>query len=173
MVEVGPVHRYQNLLARPDLVRNPTGKALPHVDAMVAEQPVHLLDRMLGDQAPSLRQRLANHRYRQRRCLHYPERRARQRGNPLRVQVFAVDAPNKRAHFRQPRLPPIRLAHGLRPIPQLVGTATKLSRIGLLPRATKMRGSLREAVSAWSELAVDLGARALVLLNRTQRRETS
>ena len=30
-----------------------------------------------------------------------------------------------------------------------------------------------EAVSAWSELAVDLGARALVLLNRTQRRETS
>src|SRR4051812_44320970 len=77
MVEVGPVHRHQSLLARPDLMRDPTGKALPHVDAMVAEQPVHLLDRMLGDQAPSLRQRLANHRHRQRRCLHHPERRAR------------------------------------------------------------------------------------------------
>src|SRR3982750_1261016 len=59
-----------------------------------------------------------------------------------RVQVLAVDAPNERAHFRQPRLPPIRLAHSLRPIPQLVGTAIKLSRIGPLPRVTKMRGSL-------------------------------
>src|SRR5689334_10847000 len=49
MVEVSPVHRYQNRLARPDLVRDPAGKALPHVDPVVAEQPVHLLDRMLGD----------------------------------------------------------------------------------------------------------------------------
>ncbi len=34
------------------------------------------------------------------------------------MQVLTVGAPNERVHFRQPRLPPIRLAHGLRPTPR-------------------------------------------------------
>jgi hypothetical protein len=127
MVEVGPVHRHQSFPPCADLVRNPTGKALPNVDSGVAEQAVHLLDRMLGHQAPGLRQRLADQRHRQRRRPHHPERRARQRGNPLRVQIAAVDAPDEGAHFRQPRWPPIHLAHRLvptrNPLEQLPGTA--------------------------------------------------
>ena len=59
-VELGPVHGHEGVPARADLVRHPGGEAVPHVDALVAEQPVHLLDRVLGDQAPRLGQRLAD-----------------------------------------------------------------------------------------------------------------
>jgi hypothetical protein len=43
-IEVGPIHGDDDFLARADLMRNPAGKAVPHVDIMVAEKTVNLLD---------------------------------------------------------------------------------------------------------------------------------
>jgi hypothetical protein len=60
-VELGPVHGDQDRLACADHVRHPMGEAVPHIDALVAEQPVHLLDRVFGHQPARLRQRLTNH----------------------------------------------------------------------------------------------------------------
>ena len=77
-VEVGPVHRDDDFLACADQVRNPAGEAVPDVDALVAEKPVDLLDRVLGHQTARLRQRLPDHRHRQRRAGHHAQRRPRQ-----------------------------------------------------------------------------------------------
>jgi hypothetical protein len=52
VVEIGPVHRHQDILASGDLVRHPADETVPHVNAVVAEQPIHLLDRVFGHQAP-------------------------------------------------------------------------------------------------------------------------
>ena len=69
-VEVGPVHGNDDLLARADQMRHPAGEAVPDIDALVAEQSVDLLDRMLGHEAACLRQCLPDHRHRQRRTGH-------------------------------------------------------------------------------------------------------
>lgn len=95
MVEVRPVHRHQDVALRADLPRHPAGKAVPHVDAGVAQQPVHLLDRMLGDQAAGLRQSLADHCHRQRCARHHPERGTCQRIDPFGMQVRPVEPANE------------------------------------------------------------------------------
>jgi hypothetical protein len=69
-------HRHQDVRAGTDLLRHPAGEAVLHVGASVAQQPVHLLDRVLGHQPTNLRQRLADHRHRQRGARHHPERGA-------------------------------------------------------------------------------------------------
>ncbi len=105
MVEIGPVHRHQDVLLRADLLRHPVGEAVPHVDALVAHQPVHLLDRMLGHQTPRLGQSLADHGHRQRGARHHPKRGARhhpKRGarqgiDPLGVQLMPVEFSNEPA----------------------------------------------------------------------------
>jgi hypothetical protein len=71
-------YRHQNVAALADLMPHPAGETAPDVDAVVAEQPINLLDRVLGNQAPGLRQGLANHRHCQRRRLHHAERGTRQ-----------------------------------------------------------------------------------------------
>jgi hypothetical protein len=63
MREIGPIHRHQDVPPLADLVRHPAGEAVPHTDAVVAEQSVHLLDRMLGHQAAG--QGLTDQRHRQ------------------------------------------------------------------------------------------------------------
>ena len=93
LVEIGPIHRHQDVPALADLMRHPTGETVPNVDAAVAEQPVDLLDRVLGHQAAGLRQRLADHRHRQRRRLHHAERGTSQRRDPLGVQVGPYNSP--------------------------------------------------------------------------------
>ena len=90
MVEVGPVHRHQGVLAAGQLMRHPAGEAVPHVDGLVAQQPVHLLDRMLRHQAARLRQGLADHGHRKRRARHHAKRSASQRIDPLGVQIMGV-----------------------------------------------------------------------------------
>ena len=60
MVEVGPVHRDQDIRPSFQLLQHPEYKAVPDADALVAHQPLQLLDRMLGNTAPGLRQRLAD-----------------------------------------------------------------------------------------------------------------
>ena len=78
VVEIGPVHRHQDVPALADLMRHPAGETVPHVDAVVAQHPVDLLDRVLGDQTSGLRERLSDHRDRERRGLHDAERGAGQ-----------------------------------------------------------------------------------------------
>src|SRR5208337_551860 len=73
-VELGPVHRHQDVPSRANLMRHPAGEAVPHVDALVAHQTVDLLDRVLGHQTARLRQRLADHSHRQRGVRHDSER---------------------------------------------------------------------------------------------------
>jgi hypothetical protein len=80
----------------------------------VSHQPVHLFDRMLGDQAARLRQRLADHRHRQRSARHHPQRGACQRIHPLGVQVMPIQIANKSANIlelpKRPRLQTHRAA---------------------------------------------------------------
>ncbi|MGD0108915.1 MAG: hypothetical protein ABSC06_33525 [Rhodopila sp.] len=57
LIEVGPVHRDEDFLTRTDQIGNPAGKAVPDIDPLVAQQPVNLLDRVLGHQASRPRQR--------------------------------------------------------------------------------------------------------------------
>jgi len=77
-IKIGPIHRHQDVPALADLMRHPACKTVPHVDAVVAQHPVDLLDRVLRYQTPGLRQRMSDHRNRERRGLHYAERGARQ-----------------------------------------------------------------------------------------------
>ena len=97
VVEIGPVHRHQDVPALADLVRHPAGETVPHVDAVVAQQPVHLLDRVLGHQAPRLGQRLADHRHRQRCGRHHAQRGAGQGVDPLGMQVSAIHPAQERS----------------------------------------------------------------------------
>jgi len=60
VIKIGPVHRHQDVPALADLMRHPTRKTIPHVDATVAQHSVDLLDGLLGDQTSGLRERLAD-----------------------------------------------------------------------------------------------------------------
>jgi hypothetical protein len=66
MVKIGSVHRDHDVPALTYLVRHPAGETVPNIDAIGAQQPVHLLDRVLYLQAPGLSQRLTNQSHRQR-----------------------------------------------------------------------------------------------------------
>jgi len=111
MVEIRPVHRHQGVLTAVQLMRHPAGKAVPHVDAVVAEQPVHLLDGVFGHQAACLRQGLADHHHRERCRRHHPKCCAGQSVDPLGMQIRAIEFANKRAHFAQTSAPLTRPAH--------------------------------------------------------------
>ena len=113
-VEIGPVHGNQDRLALPHHVRHPPGEAVPDVDALVAEQAVDLLDRMLGGKPARLRQRLADDRDRERGACHHPQRRTGQRGHPLGMQVMLVNRLDERPNVVQTRAKPtIHFPHGL------------------------------------------------------------
>jgi hypothetical protein len=116
VVEIGPVHGNKNLAALTDLMRHPAGKTIPHVDAVVAEHPINLLDGVLGDQTLRQGQRLADHRDRERGRLHDAERgrrqlgqsawragpdhkpRPRTRGRPRTVPAADPDLPSSRSN---------------------------------------------------------------------------
>ena len=66
-----------------------SGKERPDVYALVAQETVDLLDRMLARLAARLRQRLTNDRDRQRRAGHHAEHTAGQRADTFGVQVRA------------------------------------------------------------------------------------
>jgi hypothetical protein len=89
-IKVGPVHRDQDISLDTDLLRHPTRKAVPHVDARVAHQTVHLLDRMLGHQTPRLRQSLTDRGHGQRGAGHHAKGRTRQRIDAFCVQVRPI-----------------------------------------------------------------------------------
>jgi 3-oxoacyl-[acyl-carrier protein] reductase len=76
---------------------HPASEALPNIDATVAEQAIHLFDRVLGHQAACLRQGLANHRDGQRSPGHDAQRGRGERVHALCVEAVAVQAVNERA----------------------------------------------------------------------------
>ena len=51
VVEIGPIHGHQRRLPPGELVRHPTRETVPHVDAVVAQHPIDLIDRVLGHQS--------------------------------------------------------------------------------------------------------------------------
>ena len=94
-VKVGPVHRHHDVLAGTDHFRDPAGKDVPGLDPGIAQQPVDLLDGVLGEKAARLSQRLADHRDSQRRARHHPKRRIGKRINPLRMGIFRKNTVEK------------------------------------------------------------------------------
>jgi hypothetical protein len=111
-IETGPIHRDNNLAAGADQMRNPAGEAVPDVDLLVAEQPVDLLDRVLGHRTACLCQGLPDDRNRQRRAGHRAQSRPGQAINPLCVQVMLVHAVDERTDVLQtPAQPTIHLLH--------------------------------------------------------------
>ena len=88
-VEFGPVHRHRDAVALADHVVLPMPQQGIDVDALVGQQPVHLLDRMLGQPPARQRQTLADQADRQRRGLDRPERGPGQGLHPFGVQVVA------------------------------------------------------------------------------------
>ena len=111
-VEVGPVHGNDHFPPRSHQMGNPVSKALPNVNLLVTEQAVDLLDRMLGHQAPGLRQCLPNHRHRQRGARHHPERRPDQRIDPFGMNVVLIQIVDERANILElPAKPPLHLLH--------------------------------------------------------------
>jgi hypothetical protein len=115
MVEIGPIHRHQNVPLRADLLRHPAGEAIPHVGAAVAHQPVHLLDRMLGHQSARLCQRLADHGHRQRSARHHPKRRAGQSIDTLGVKVRPIQTADEPTNVPQTLAHMLRLGHAPNP----------------------------------------------------------
>jgi hypothetical protein len=73
-VEVGPVHRHDDLAPRAHHLANPRTEQVPRNHARVAQQPVDLFDRRLGEQSPRLRERLPDQGNGKRRPGHDPER---------------------------------------------------------------------------------------------------
>ena len=87
-VEIGPVHGDDDRLPLANDLRHPGRKHIPNDDALIAQQPIDLLDGVLAEQPARLRQGLADDRHRQRSTRHHPERTVRQGLHPLRVEVF-------------------------------------------------------------------------------------
>ena len=94
-VEVGPVHRHDEVGAGPNQFRNPSGEEIPGLELAIAQQPVDLLDGVLGQKAARLGQRFADERDAQRCPGHDPERRVRQRINPFGMNILIKNAVKK------------------------------------------------------------------------------
>jgi hypothetical protein len=81
-------------------------------DVLIAQQPVDLLDRMLRHQTARLRQRLPDHRDRQRCAGHYAQRRPGQAVDPLGMSFMPANAADKCTDvFQTPAKPPLQLFH--------------------------------------------------------------
>jgi hypothetical protein len=87
-VKIGPVHGHDDRLALANDFRHPRGEHVPHDNALIAQQPIDLLDGVLAEQAARLSQGLADDRHRQRCARHHAERAIGQRLHTLRMEVF-------------------------------------------------------------------------------------
>jgi hypothetical protein len=82
-VEIGPVHRQHDLAPRAHDRANPRTEQVPGDHARVAQQPVDLFDRRLGEQATRVRERVTDQRNGKRRPGHDTERSVGQRQDAL------------------------------------------------------------------------------------------
>jgi hypothetical protein len=85
--EISPVHRHDDLASRPRRLAKPGAEQVPGDHARVAQQPVDLLDRGLGQQSPRRGERPPDHRNRERAPGHDPERSVGQGKHALGAQV--------------------------------------------------------------------------------------
>ena len=86
-VVIGPVHRHDDVLARPDRLRDPGGEDVPGLEPGMAQQPVDRLDGVCGEKTAGLGQGPAEDRDAQRGPGHHPQRGVRQGIDPLGVDV--------------------------------------------------------------------------------------
>jgi hypothetical protein len=93
--EIGPIHRHRDFGPWPDDLADPRSEQVPGDNSRVAQQPVDLLDRRLGDQSARRRQRLTDQGHRQRRPRHNAEHAIGQRKDALRMQVVDEHAVQK------------------------------------------------------------------------------
>jgi hypothetical protein len=91
VIEVGPVERRYDLRPVAEDVRDPTREKGPHWDALVAQQPVHLLHGVLRLQPLSHRERVPDGVDAQGGALQDSDRGAGQRRHALGVQVISED----------------------------------------------------------------------------------
>jgi hypothetical protein len=110
---VGPVHRHDDVGARSDHLRDPGGEDVPRLDPGIAQQPVDLLDGVLGQKATRLRQGLTDYRDRQRGARHHPERGIGKRIDPLRMDVFRKNTVEKTPDVLKLHEPALRFANHL------------------------------------------------------------
>ena len=87
-VEIGPVHGDDDRLALANDLGHPGREHVPHDDALIAQQPVDLLDGVLAEQTARLGQGMADDRNRQRSARHDAERAVGQGLHALGVEVF-------------------------------------------------------------------------------------
>jgi hypothetical protein len=107
-IEVGPVHRHDDLAPGAHDLADPRAEQVPRDHAHVAQEPVDLLDRRLRHQSPSVGEPLADQRNRQSRSRHHPDRSVGQRQDALGVQVVGKHPDNK---FMNKIKSPLRPAH--------------------------------------------------------------
>lgn len=94
-VKVGPVHCDDDVGAGSNHFRDPAGKDIPGLDPGIAQQPVNLLDGMLGQKTAGLSQRLADHRDAQRGACHHPKGGIGKRSDPLCMNVLIKNTVEK------------------------------------------------------------------------------
>jgi hypothetical protein len=94
-IKVGPVHRHDEVGARPDQFRNPGGEDVPGLELAIAQQPVDLLDGVLGQKATRLGQGLADERDAQRGPGHHPKGGIRQGVDPLGMNILIENTVKK------------------------------------------------------------------------------
>jgi hypothetical protein len=104
-VELGPVHRHVDAAARSHHVRHPVTQCDVDIDPLVGQQPIHLLDRMLGHQAACQGKPLTDGIDRQGRGLDYAQGGVGQRQHALGVQVAIEQAVQEAAHLIEAKGP--------------------------------------------------------------------
>jgi len=67
-VKIRPVHGDDNRLSLPNDLGHPSGEHVPHDNALIAQQPVNLLDGVLAKQTARLGQGVADDRHCERRA---------------------------------------------------------------------------------------------------------
>ena len=100
-IEVGPVHRNLYVAARPHHVTDPVEQDGVDVDPIVGQQPVHLLDRVFGDQAARQCEPLTDRIDRQRRGSDDPERGVGERQHAFGMRIAVEQAGQEAVHVLQ------------------------------------------------------------------------
>lgn len=89
VIEFGPVERHEDLLALTHDKRDPWLEPPPDVDPAIAQQTVHLLDRVLRIEVECVRETTPDRVNSERRRVHHADHAVGQRQHPHRVDVFA------------------------------------------------------------------------------------
>ena len=97
-IEIGPVHRHDDGGARADDVGHPQGQDLIDFDAVVGQQAVHLLDRVLGRPAARRGEAMSDSRNRERGAVQDADRGIAQAVDAFGMQVVFEYAAEQAVH---------------------------------------------------------------------------